>query len=565
MNRLLIAMLLVMLPGFCQAWWNKDWTQREQVQFDTSAGGVETKETLSGPAVAVRLHLGNFGFEDVKADGSDLRFVAADDKSELKHYVERFDPVNGIGIIWVKLPTLAAATAAQAVWLYYGNPNAPANGDAKAVFEANSVVFNFSSQGDVPRDDGTAGLVPKTRPAAIEQAGLLGASAVFHGEAMVLPDEQVLHHAAGSALSVSLWVKPAAEAVNKAGLFRQGGVELALDEGSLVLRVAGAIAAKGGQVKPEAWQHVGISFGSGRAALYLDGAELGNAALPLPELTGEVWIGEGLAGLIDALQISPAARAADWFKVAAKGQGLDAAFPRIVAEAESGGGGNSYFGILIGNLTPDAWAIIAILGVMFVIAAAVMVAKAWFVSAVDRGNRLFLRRFRDSGDDFVGIDGDPAFARSLLYRLYESGIHEMRKRLVGANAGAAAAGLGGASINAIKAAIDADMVRETHRLNANMVLLTIAISGGPFLGLLGTVVGVMITFAAIAAAGDVNVNAIAPGIAAALLATVAGLSVAIPSLFGYNYLATRIKNISADMQIFVDEFVTRIAEQYGSR
>ena len=46
----------------------------------------------------------------------------------------------------------------------------------------------------------------------------------------------------------------------------------------------------------------------------------------------------------------------------------------------------------------------------------------------------------------------------------------------------------------------------------------------------------MITFASIAAAGDVNVNAIAPGIAAALLATVAGLSVAIPSLFGYNYL-----------------------------
>jgi len=61
-----------------------------------------------------------------------------------------------------------------------------------------------------------------------------------------------------------------------------------------------------------------------------------------------------------------------------------------------------------------------------------------------------------------------------------------------------------------------------------MVMLTIAISGGPFLGLLGTVIGVMITFAAIAAAGDVNVNAIAPGIAAALAATVAGLAVAIP-------------------------------------
>jgi 3-oxoacyl-[acyl-carrier protein] reductase len=56
------------------------------------------------------------------------------------------------------------------------------------------------------------------------------------------------------------------------------------------------------------------------------------------------------------------------------------------------------------------------------------------------------------------------------------------------------------------------MMRETQKLNSGIVLLTISIAGGPFLGLLGTVVGVMITFAAIAAAGDVNVNAIAPGL-----------------------------------------------------
>jgi biopolymer transport protein ExbB len=95
------------------------------------------------------------------------------------------------------------------------------------------------------------------------------------------------------------------------------------------------------------------------------------------------------------------------------------------------------------------------------------------------------------------------------------------------------------------------------------VLLTIAISGGPFLGLLGTVVGVMITFAAIAASGDVNINAIAPGIAAALVATVAGLAVAIPALFGYNYLGSRIRDISADMRVFVDEYLGRIAEHHG--
>ena len=70
-------------------------------------------------------------------------------------------------------------------------------------------------------------------------------------------------------------------------------------------------------------------------------------------------------------------------------------------------------------------------------------------------------------------------------------------------------------------------------------------------------------FAAIAASGDVNVNSIAPGIAAALAATVAGLAVAIPALFGYNWLNTKIKEINADQRVFVDEFVTRVAEHYA--
>jgi len=77
------------------------------------------------------------------------------------------------------------------------------------------------------------------------------------------------------------------------------------------------------------------------------------------------------------------------------------------------------------------------------------------------------------------------------------------------------------------------------------------------------VVGVMLTFATIAAAGDVNVNAIAPGISAALVATVAGLAVAIPALFGYNYLNSRINSATTDMRVFVDEFETRMAERYA--
>jgi biopolymer transport protein ExbB len=186
--------------------------------------------------------------------------------------------------------------------------------------------------------------------------------------------------------------------------------------------------------------------------------------------------------------------------------------------------------------------------------------KFVLVSKTDKDNKKFLARVQKAGaTDLLELDKGGNYKDSNLFMLYMAGLREIRKR----EHDGSKLSLSGASMDAIKAAIDADLVRETQRQNAGIVLLTIAISGGPFLGLLGTVVGVMITFAAIAAAGDVNVNAIAPGIAAALLATVAGLGVAIPALFGYNYLASRIKNITIAMQIFVDEFVTRTAELYG--
>jgi biopolymer transport protein ExbB len=215
-----------------------------------------------------------------------------------------------------------------------------------------------------------------------------------------------------------------------------------------------------------------------------------------------------------------------------------------------------------------------------------MISKTVYLTRVQKGNAAFLTEFAklrgdptildrpDDPDDDSALDRSPfvratgdekdnKFRMSTIYRLYHVGVHEMQGR-VGVSAGAAAVkALSPQAIAALRAVLDASQVRLTQKMSAQMVLLTIAIAGGPFLGLLGTVVGVMITFAAIAASGDVNVNSIAPGIAAALAATVAGLAVAIPALFGYNWLNTKIKNIAADMRVFVDEFVTRIAEHYS--
>jgi biopolymer transport protein ExbB len=219
-----------------------------------------------------------------------------------------------------------------------------------------------------------------------------------------------------------------------------------------------------------------------------------------------------------------------------------------------------------------------VLLILAVLSWVVMVDKATFLNKQTKANGRFIRRFRELTADLTTLDrgdgtGTPALgaigdaedkiiATSSLYRIYHIGAAEIGRRFA-RNDGQPTV-LSAVSIAAIRAALDGGVVKEMQRLNRLMVVLTIAISGGPFLGLLGTVIGVMITFAAIAASGDVNVNAIAPGIAAALVATVAGLGVAIPALFGYNYLISRIKNLTDDIQVFVDEFVTKMAEFYSA-
>jgi biopolymer transport protein ExbB len=283
----------------------------------------------------------------------------------------------------------------------------------------------------------------------------------------------------------------------------------------------------------------------------------------------------GFIGDIDELQISKIARPVGYIKFEAIGQGTDPAkLISVSVEEETSSWFSGYFAVILKSVTIDGWVVIGILLIMAVMSWVVMLNKASYLGKQAKANDQFMKRFRALAADLGASDGGvdtltkltgAADARlhrfSSLYRIYHTGAEEISRRFAGRESNYV---LSASAIAAIRATLDSGVVKETQNLNRTMVILTIAISGGPFLGLLGTVIGVMITFAAIAASGDVNVNAIAPGIAAALVATVAGLGVAIPALFGYNYLVTRIRNLMSDIQIFVDEFVTRMAEVYSA-
>lgn len=551
-TQVLLASLFLMSAGLSHAEWNADWPVRNKVSINPQALG------LSEPAVALmRLHSGNFDFTSVNIDGSDIRVIAADDKTELKFYIEKFDAVNELATIWVQLPAIGAGEKDAHIWIYSGNESATSASNEKALIPASTTgLFHFAENALLK--DSSASALAATGSVTAQKAGLIGESAVFNGSPLTIAANPAVVY--GNGFTWSAWIKPTS-LPQTATLFAQtDGPVLAIDAQTLQLKMGDAIVT-GGELKATTWQHVAFTINNGSATLYVNGAEVATGAVPVLAPAADIAIGDAYLGEMDEVEFANTASKAH-IQLAASTQGVDSKLFTVAAGEggeEEGGGEANYIGILINSLTLDAKIVIAILAVMFAISVWVMWSKAQLIIKTDKDNQKFLARFQKAnGKELLELDRGANFPNSNLYGLYQAGLREIKKREHDGQLS-----LSGASMDAIKAAIDADLVRETQRQNAGMVLLTIAISGGPFLGLLGTVVGVMITFAAIAAAGDVNVNAIAPGIAAALLATVAGLGVAIPALFGYNYLASRIKNITIAMQIFVDEFVTRTAELFG--
>ena len=119
-----------------------------------------------------------------------------------------------------------------------------------------------------------------------------------------------------------------------------------------------------------------------------------------------------------------------------------------------------------------------------------------------------------------------------------------------------------ASFESVKVALERAVSTQAISLEKGMIILTTAVAGGPFIGLLGTVWGVMETFSGIAIKQAASLAAMAPGVAGALIATVVGLFVAIPAMFAYNYMVTMIRAITQELDNFVTEFATAIEHAY---
>jgi biopolymer transport protein TolQ len=193
----------------------------------------------------------------------------------------------------------------------------------------------------------------------------------------------------------------------------------------------------------------------------------------------------------------------------------------------------------------------------------VIITKILQLSRAARATKKFFTAYRQGRDPLdlhrkeVNFDGAPA------YELYVAGVEELQFQLtkhpviVKGEAKITQAGF-----DSVRVALEEAAMHEALALEKGMIVLSTAVSGGPFIGLLGTVWGVMETFSGIARANAASLTAMAPGVAGALIATVIGLLVAIPAMFAYNFMVTKIRAFTQELDAFAIRYATQIEHSY---
>ncbi|ANI54447.1 UNVERIFIED_ORG: biopolymer transport protein ExbB [Pseudomonas fluorescens] len=578
MQRLFLSLLICLgfvLPATAQAWWQDDWHYRKQIAVDTTPQGAAINQALGRTALLVRLHTGNFTFDGVKEDGSDLRFVAADDKTVLNHQIESFDALMGMALIWVDVPNVEGGQR-QDIWMYYGNQKAPATGNGQLTFDPNyTALYHFDGATGTPAKDTTAygNTAQSATGASID--GVVGRALQFSGQPLLLPASPSLQHNAGSAFTFSAWLRLDQANGEQLILARREGANsllVGVNQGVPFVEIDGQRAVATQPLNPGQWQHVALTAEGAKVTLYINGREGAALAQAMPAFNSVMAIGADLSpsafqpfvGAIDELRLSKVARPAPLLLADATSQGAESKLVAYGVDEEQSGFGFGSLGFLLNAVPVDAWVIIAVLVLMMFQSWIIMLRKNRTLSRVTAANEDFRVQFAKVGTRLEMFADDTQLAQRLqhspLWRLYQVAVKEIRTRR---EQGADTSSVSAATIEAIRCSMDGVRTRENQQLSSKLSTLSNAIAGGPYIGLLGTVLGIMVVFLGTAMAGDVNINAIAPGMAAALLATAMGLFVAIPALFGYNRLITRNKEVSADMRVFVDEFITRLAEMHG--
>lgn len=218
----------------------------------------------------------------------------------------------------------------------------------------------------------------------------------------------------------------------------------------------------------------------------------------------------------------------------------------------------------LSNLPGRVIVIVLIIG--SIMAWSIMVTKMKVLRTSKSESQRFVSAYRKGPHPFSLLLKRQQFSASPLFRVYFDGCNSLRPQIelgLGSSSadmftGENIAGLPTLSeedMRHFRNAVQQSVGKQVFVLEEHMGLLATAVTAAPFLGLLGTVWGVLDTFCNMAAQGIIVLSGVAPGVAGALLTTVVGLLVALPSAIGYNILSTQIKRLIADTDDFSSEFI----------
>ena len=582
----LVFFFCVLSVPQAHAWWDGKWKQRKQIQFDASSKGADIQESLTDVPVLVRLHTGNFKFSNAKADGSDIRFVSADDKSPLKYHIEKFDPKEEIALIWVKVPRITGGSKQDSIWMYYGNPSAPDGQDAGGTYDVNQVaVYHLREQEGLPKDataygNHAAGFTGKLGiPSAVGSGAQFGRAT---GAQMTIARSPSLSFVKG--FTFSAWVRLNQSAGSSQLFSWEDGIQaiiIGIDNRNAYCTLGygkghDAATPKTAALTPDRWQHLAVTVDPDkRITLYVDGKEAstGNLNRGIPAPSADIIIGgaanggSAFIGDLDEVQLSNTVRSADWLNEAFQSQGPDGKLTAYLEEESAGGNGGEsltvhLMKVVVRTITLDGWLIIGFLVLMGSASVYVFQQKMAILNRSKKENAIFSKSFRNIDHPLALIEKDDEFSGSSLYRVYRGGCEELGDWMQRKGESfAQGSGISPVVMNGFRVALETEAMNESRRLDAGMVIMNMSVAGGPFLGLLGTVWGVINTFAGLAESGEANLTAIAPGVASALACTLAGLLVAIPALFASSYISGRIRDMNADVNVFIDKFILRLEEE----
>ncbi len=225
---------------------------------------------------------------------------------------------------------------------------------------------------------------------------------------------------------------------------------------------------------------------------------------------------------------------------------------------------------LVSHAGPVVKAVLLILLFMSVVCWTIMFSKYFVLRKATRSSDKFLDLYNASGN-FGNLYSSTKHIGGPIAEVFRAGYTEILK--IKRASGSGQNPEGGASttdmtsnelgmIELVERALNRTMSSETSKLESSLTFLATTGSAAPFIGLFGTVWGIMTSFIGLAGSEGVpTLQAVAPGIAEALIATAIGLAAAIPAVIAYNYFVSRVKRIDVEMEHFSSEFLN-IVDRY---